>query len=184
MNAGIAALLLSLSACSEDSSDDRGSGGTSSGGTSSQSGGASSGGSAGSTSTPDAGAAGGPGGGGGAGGGAAGAPGDPGVCGSDVSVTSSGIHTHELLIALADIARGSDKLLETGEGFGHTHWILFTETDFATLKEGGEVTKTTCSGNDHEFVLSCAAEAPEPGQPDPGNCSSATCGSSMTQPCE
>jgi hypothetical protein len=81
------------------------------------------------------------------------------MCGGEVFATSSGAeHVHTMTLPIADIMAGVTKEYESSNAVGHTHWIQLTEADFATLQSGGTVTKTTCSGGDHLFELSCGEE--------------------------
>ncbi len=74
-------------------------------------------------------------------------------------------HGHALEIPLADIEAGVEKTYDASGTAGHCHEVTLTAEDFATLRAGGSVTKFSCHGGDHEDVLSCAAGAPEPGNP-------------------
>lgn len=79
------------------------------------------------------------------------------VCSGDLTSTSSGAtHTHSIMIPGADIAAGGTKKYETSSDFAHTHWIELTDADFAELRSGGTVVKTSCSGGDHSYELRCA----------------------------
>jgi hypothetical protein len=74
-------------------------------------------------------------------------------------------HTHTLTIPVADIMAGAPKTYTSSTASMHEHCIPVTAEDFATLLSGGVVKKDTCNGGNHEFVLSCAAGAPDPENP-------------------
>src|SRR4051812_46695463 len=75
-----------------------------------------------------------------------------------------GGHTHVLEVPIADVLAGATKTYQTIGG-SHCHQVEVTANDFATLQSGGVVRKPTCNGGDHEFLLSCAADSPEPVNP-------------------
>jgi hypothetical protein len=80
-----------------------------------------------------------------------------------------GGHTHTLTIPVADVmaAPGAPKSYQTSATQGaqdHCHQVSLTVEDFATLRSGGVVKKTSCNGGNHEFVISCG-EIPDPGVP-------------------
>jgi hypothetical protein len=77
-------------------------------------------------------------------------------------------HGHALEVPLTDIEAGIEKIYDASGDAGHCHEVTLTEEDFATLRAGGVVTKYSCNGGDHEYVLSCAADPPTPGAPDCG----------------
>ncbi len=56
---------------------------------------------------------------------------------------------------MADIEAGITKAIETTNSFGHTHFVELTAEDFAALKLGQPVTKKSCDGGDHEYVIGC-----------------------------
>lgn len=91
-----------------------------------------------------------------------GAAGD--ACSADLEIESSGeLHTHMLIVPLTAIQAGVDVTLITEEdGATHCHSVMLTASDLSTIASGGVVKKTTCSGGDHEFVISCSASAPAP----------------------
>lgn len=78
---------------------------------------------------------------------------------------SSG-HAHVLYIPVADILAGVGGTYRTEMGMvpggNHCHQVILTAEDMTTLRNGGVVRKTTCNAGDHEFVLSCAADPPQP----------------------
>ncbi len=118
------------------------------------------------SSTTTGGATTGAGGAGGTGSGSGGAGGSAALCTGAVVAAISANHGHELTIPLADIEAGVDKTYDATGSAGHCHELTVTAADFATLKSGGVVTKSSCNGGDHEYVLSCAPGAPAPGAPD------------------
>ncbi|MCC6898213.1 MAG: hypothetical protein IT377_04525, partial [Polyangiaceae bacterium] len=63
------------------------------------------------------------------------------------------------------IDAGVEKTYDATGSSQHCHKVTLTAADFATLKGGGVVTKFTCNGGDHEYVLSCGT-APNPKLPD------------------
>lgn len=123
----------------------------------------SSGGSSGGGGSPAGGGS--PGGGGSAG--AASGGGSGGGAGScaDVIAAISNNHGHALTIPMADIEAGVEKTYDATGTSQHCHQVTLTAADFASLKAGGVVTKISCNGGDHEYVLSCGS-APGPGLPD------------------
>ncbi len=104
--------------------------------------------------------------------GGAGTGGDGGglMCTEDITITSSGNgHTHTLTVTAAMLNAGVAVMgLETGAAANagnHTHNVDLSADDIATIKAGGVVTKFTCHGGDHEYVISCDPEAPAPTEP-------------------
>jgi hypothetical protein len=87
------------------------------------------------------------------------------MCTGDIMVTSSGGHTHTLLVTAAQITAGTDVTILSGMGMGHSHYVKITAADFTALKAGMEVKKKSCSGGDHEYVLKCGAGASQPMAP-------------------
>ena len=97
------------------------------------------------------------------------------ACTEDIDTLSSmteggGGHQHRVIITMAMLEAGVDVTVQTQQGSGepggsHCHQIELTSADIATIKSGGTVKKVTCNGGDHEFVLSCAANADEPQPP-------------------
>ena len=77
----------------------------------------------------------------------------------------SGNHGHSLVIPMADILAGAQKCYDAAGTAGHPHYIIMMPADFAMLASGGSVTKFSCNGGDHQYVLSCAANPPTPGTP-------------------
>jgi hypothetical protein len=99
------------------------------------------------------------------GGGSTGDTGAASACDAMIVAAISGNHGHALEIPLADIEAGVEVVYDaTGEA-GHCHEVILTAEDFATLRDGGVVTKFSCNGGDHQFVLSCAPGAPAPVDP-------------------
>jgi hypothetical protein len=142
--------------CSSDAKPGAGggTGGTSTGGTSGSGGSAGTGGTSGS--------------GGGAGTGGSGGGGSPdarsggaqegGAACAMVTVSVSMNHTngaHSLTIPSADVVAGALKVYNVRGMANHDHFIEVTAADFTTLKAGQTVTKFSCNGADHQFVLSC-----------------------------
>jgi hypothetical protein len=109
---------------------------------------------------------------GGAGGTGAGTTGQGGsggsaaVCAGLITAGISNNHGHALEVPLADIDAGIDTTYDVSGTASHCHEVTLTAEDFTTLKNGGTVTKKTCNGGDHEFVLTCASDVPAPGVPD------------------
>jgi hypothetical protein len=100
------------------------------------------------------------------GGGSAGAGGaNPGSCTAAITALIYANHDHELTIPLSDIQAGVEKEYETTGSATHCHRVTLTAADFATLASGGVVTKTSCSGTNHQYVLSCGTP-PAPVSPD------------------
>ncbi len=95
-----------------------------------------------------------------------------------VAAAISNNHGHTVEIPLADIEAGVETTYDTGGPSGHCHRVVLTAEDFATLRAGGAVTKFSCNGGDHEFVLSCSEGARPPadparecaGEPNAGSC--------------
>jgi hypothetical protein len=69
------------------------------------------------------------------------------------------------MIPMADIIAGTQRCYNAEGTAGHAHYITLTAADFTTLRNGGNVTKFSCNGGDHQYVLSCAAGAPAPVAP-------------------
>ena len=76
---------------------------------------------------------------------------------------------------MADITAGTQKCYNAAGSAGHPHYVIMTTADFAMLASGGTVTKFSCNGGDHQYVLSCAANPTMPVFPVP------TCTESSTQ---
>lgn len=91
--------------------------------------------------------------------------GNPGSCSAAITALIYANHDHELIIPLADIQAGVEKEYETTGSATHCHRLTLTSADFTTLASGGVVTKTSCSGTNHQYVLSCATP-PTPVSPD------------------
>jgi hypothetical protein len=170
--AGLAAL---AAACGSDSEEENGSGtggqagsGTGGSGTGGSGTGGSATGGSGGSATGGAGS-GGTGTGGSAGastGGTAGAGGgNPGVCNGAITALIYANHDHELIIPLDDIVNGVEKEYMTTGTATHCHRLTVTAADFATLASGGVVTLYSCSGTNHQYVLSCGTP-PTPQAPD------------------
>jgi hypothetical protein len=88
---------------------------------------------------------------------------------------------HALIIPPADIAAGVAKVYVTTNvpnmpAQTHMHWVQVTAADFAALKAGMSVTKHSCSGAAHEYVLKCGGMAGMGGAP---TCTD-MCGGAMT----
>ena len=64
------------------------------------------------------------------------------------------------MIPLADITAGAQKCYNAMGTAGHPHYVTLSAADFVTLRNGGNVTKYSCNGGDHQFVLSCKTGAP------------------------
>ena len=76
-------------------------------------------------------------------------------------------HGHALEIPLADIEAGVEVVYDASGDAAHCHEVVMTAEDFETLRNGGFVTKFSCNGGDHQFVISCAPGAPNPVDPPP-----------------
>jgi hypothetical protein len=83
-----------------------------------------------------------------------------------ITALVSNNHGHALEIPLADIQAGVEKTYTATGTANHCHEVTLTAADFATLQGGGSVTKFSCNGGDHEYVLSCGPDGPAPGAPD------------------
>jgi hypothetical protein len=158
--------------CGSDDSDEGGSGGAGTGGAGtggsgtggSSTGGTGTGGTAtGGTGGTATGGSSGSGTGGTATGGASG--GTSNACTTDLTAEIFDNHDHELHIPLADIEAGVEKTYETTGSANHCHTVTLTAADFATLKSGGSVTKHSCTGTNHQYVLGCVSP-PAPSAPD------------------
>lgn len=169
--------------CGSDDSEEGGTGGAGTGGSGGSGTGGTSTGGTGGTSTGGTGTGGtstggssGSGTGGTATGGASGSGGGTSnACTADLSAEIFDNHDHELHIPLADIEAGVEKTYETTGTANHCHTVVLTAADFATLKSGGSVMKTSCTGTNHQYVLGCvnppAPSAPDcNGTPDLGDC--------------
>ncbi len=101
------------------------------------------------------------------GGGSSGSSGDQArACSGAVIVAEISLnHGHELEIPVADIMAGVETSYDADGTSGHCHRVVMTSEDFATLRAGGSVTKISCNGGDHEYVLSCEFGAKPPGDP-------------------
>ena len=77
----------------------------------------------------------------------------------------SGNHGHSLIVTMADITAGVQKCYDVAGTAGHSHYITLMPADFTMLAGGGTVTKFSCNGGDHQYVISCAANPPAPGTP-------------------
>jgi hypothetical protein len=86
-------------------------------------------------------------------------------CTGMIMAAISGNHGHTLMIPMADIMAGTTKCYNAAGTAGHPHYITMTAADFTMLRGGGVVTKFSCNGGDHQYVLSCAAGAPAPVAP-------------------
>ena len=90
-------------------------------------------------------------------------------------------HGHELMIPMADIMAGAAKVYNAQGTSMHAHYVELTAEDFATLRSGGTIKKVSCSGGDHEYVLSCGEATETAGNP---MCMmSDTCGGAMDDLC-
>jgi hypothetical protein len=88
---------------------------------------------------------------------------------------------HSLVIASADIVAGALKMYNVRGMANHDHFIEVTAADFTMLKAGQTVTKFSCNGADHQFVLSCGT-APMGVAPVCGDATN-MCGLTDTTPC-
>jgi hypothetical protein len=159
--AGLGVHALALIGCGDDTSageDDDGAGASGGGGAGAAGGEGGSGAAAGQGGQPQGGQ-------GGDGGGTGGS--GPGMCTALIVAEISLNHPqpHELQIPLEDVVAGVEATYQTSGPSGHCHEVTVTAADFATLQNGGSVTLVSCNGGDHEYVLSCVAGAPPPGDP-------------------
>jgi hypothetical protein len=90
-------------------------------------------------------------------------------CSADIMAVIAGNHAppgdHVLTIPIADIMAGVEKTYNARGNAMHDHFIKVTAADFTTLKSGGIVKKNSCSGGDHQFLLSCATTSMMPTAP-------------------
>lgn len=92
--------------------------------------------------------------------------GEANVCLRDLVIAEISLnHGHALEIPMADIIAGVEVTYDASGAAGHCHAVTLTAEDFATLRAGGSVTKISCNGGDHEFVISCVDGARPPGDP-------------------
>jgi hypothetical protein len=99
------------------------------------------------------------------------------MCATMISAKISANHGHTFTIPAADIVAGAQKCYNTRGTSSHDHWVTITSDDFAMLKAGMTVTKRSCNGGDHQYVLSCAATFPA--AVDPGCAANSTEGQTM-----
>jgi hypothetical protein len=100
------------------------------------------------------------------------------MCGAAmISAKISGNHGHVLSVPAADITAGTMKCYNARGTATHDHWITVLPADFAMLKAGMTVTKRSCNGGDHQYVLSCAATVPN--AVDPGCTAASNEGATM-----
>ena len=71
---------------------------------------------------------------------------------------------------------GTQKCYNAAGSAGHPHYVIMTPADFAMLTSGATVTKFSCNGGDHQYVLSCAANPTTPVFPVPDCTESSTQG--------
>jgi hypothetical protein len=107
----------------------------------------------------------------------AGGTGGANSCAAAVMAKISGNHGHILMIPVADITAGTMKCYNARGGATHDHWVTVAPADFAMLRAGMTVTKRSCNGGDHQYVLSCAANSPA--AVDPGCTAASTEGMTM-----
>ena len=158
-----AAGLTALSACGSDDDDDEtngtggsagsaGSGGTSTGGTAGSGGSAGTAGSGGSAGTAGSGGSAGTAGSGGNGGGGV------SMCNSDVALVN--MHTHAVTVPPADVEAGAAMTYTLSDVGGHTHTIMVSAADMATLAGGGSVTITSSAdglpSHSHGVTVMCS----------------------------
>ena len=100
---------------------------------------------------------------------------------AEIEAAISMNHGHALAVPMADIMAGVTKIYNAQGTSMHPHYVELTADDFATLRMGGTVKKVSCSGGDHEYVLSCGTATEQPGNP---MCMmSDNCGGSMNELC-
>src|SRR5688572_21799775 len=93
-----------------------------------------------------------------------GGSGGGGACSDDLMATSTidDAHDHTVTIPLSDIVAAMPGSFTFSVVSGHTHTIDLTAADFASLKSGGSVTKTSSvetgaiGAHDHDATLTCA----------------------------
>jgi hypothetical protein len=88
------------------------------------------------------------------------------MCAAMIVAQISANHGHSLVIPLADVMAGMAKTYDASGSAQHCHEVTLEDADFATLQAGGTVIKKSCNGTDHEFVISCEANPPNPQAPD------------------
>lgn len=94
------------------------------------------------------------------------------MCTEDIRITSSGNnHTHDFILTAAELNAGVE-ITKNTEGPNHLHCLTITADELKTIREGGVVTKYTCNGGDHGYVISCASSAPAPVTPTEMECAS------------
>ena len=99
--------------------------------------------------------------------GASSSSGEENACTDKVVVAAISLnHGHTLEIPIEDVMAGVETTYDATGDSTHCHEVTLTMEDFATLRAGGVVTKFSCNGGDHEYVLSCAPKPPEPVAPD------------------
>jgi hypothetical protein len=80
------------------------------------------------------------------------------TCTRDITVAIFMNHTngaHSLVIPLADVTAGVQKVYNARGAANHDHFLAVTAADFVALQAGQAVTKFACNGGDHQFILSC-----------------------------
>jgi hypothetical protein len=62
-----------------------------------------------------------------------------------------------MTVTAAEVEAGADMIYDIMGASMHTHSVTLTAADFATLAQGGSVTKTSTSGGQHthEVTVTC-----------------------------
>jgi hypothetical protein len=103
---------------------------------------------------------------GGSQGGMAGQGGGMGICPATIVAQISQNHGHALMVPIADVIAGVDKVYDTTGSAMHCHQVTITAADFTALQNGEVVRVKSCNLTDHEYVLSCAPNPPPAVVPD------------------
>jgi hypothetical protein len=102
-------------------------------------------------------------------------------CEANIVAEISQNHDHALEVPIADIMAGMPMVYDIEGDAGHSHFVEITAADFTVLQNGGTIKKVSCSGGDHEIVLSCGVADQTAGNP---MCEEAnTCGNAMGNLC-
>ncbi|HUP56080.1 MAG TPA: hypothetical protein VM598_01415 [Bdellovibrionota bacterium] len=73
------------------------------------------------------------------------------------ATTSTGSHTHSIVITRAEIEAGVQKTYTTTVGNSHTHTVTVTAAQFSDLAANSDVVLTTSTdgAHDHQIALNC-----------------------------
>ncbi|NUO49121.1 MAG: hypothetical protein HOV80_09720 [Polyangiaceae bacterium] len=80
------------------------------------------------------------------------------TCGTMIATNHPQAHTME--VTAAEVEAGADMTYDIMGASMHTHSVTLTAADFATLAQGGSVTKTSTMGgmHTHEVTVTCTLE--------------------------